>query len=63
MSSENRDILIESLEFILDAVATQATGKNRADIGLYLISLLIADQKVEWEGKLFQDSAGSEKCS
>ncbi|MFA0604924.1 hypothetical protein [Vibrio amylolyticus] len=49
MSLKNRDILLEAMEFIIDAVALSTEGENRAEVGLYLMSLLVADQKNELE--------------
>ncbi|USP16136.1 hypothetical protein [Vibrio gazogenes] len=49
MLLEDQDFFVESVEFVLDAVAQDQIGNSRADIGIYLISLLIADQKLRSE--------------
>ncbi|WP_159439426.1 hypothetical protein [Vibrio spartinae] len=46
MLLEDQDFFVESVEFVLDAVAQDQAGNSRADIGIYLISLLIAEQKI-----------------
>lgn len=47
MSLKEQDILLPAMEFIVDAVALSTEGENRADVGIYLMGLLIADQRKE----------------
>jgi len=47
MSLENRDILNKAMEFILDAVALSTDGESRADIGMYLMGLVLANEGKE----------------
>ncbi len=47
MSLEREDIFLSAMGFIIDAVALSTDGESRADIGIYLMSLLVADQKKE----------------
>ena len=47
MSLKQQDIFLQAMEFIIDAVALSTEGESRADIGIYLMSLLVADQKEE----------------
>ncbi|MDW6094340.1 hypothetical protein SBX64_17510 [Vibrio rhizosphaerae] len=54
MLLEDQDFFVESVEFVLDAVAQDQVGNSRADIGIYLISLLIADQKLR-SGSMLSD--------
>lgn len=35
------------MAFIIDAVALSTEGESRADIGIYMMSLLVADQREE----------------
>ncbi|MFS1922421.1 hypothetical protein [Vibrio lentus] len=35
------------MEFIIDAVALSTEGESRADVDIYLMSLLLADQREE----------------
>lgn len=35
------------MAFIIDAVALSTEGESSADIGIYMMSLLVADQKEE----------------
>lgn len=47
MSLKNQDIFLQAMGFIIDAVALSTEGESRADMGIYLMSLLVADQKGE----------------
>ena len=47
MSLERENIFLDAMGFIIDAVALSTVGESRADIGIYLMSLLVADQKKE----------------
>ncbi|GAB1086105.1 MAG: hypothetical protein SStaTSB_41180 [Shewanella algae] len=47
MSLEREDIFLDAMGFIIDAVALSTDGESRADIGMYLMRLLVADQKKE----------------
>jgi|GEM_PF-2208633 len=49
MSLKEKDIFLQAMDFIIDAVALSTDGENRADIGIYMMSLLVADQKKELE--------------
>ena len=45
MSLKEQDIFLQAMEFIIDAVALSTEGESRAYVGIYLMSLLVADQK------------------
>lgn len=47
MSLKDKDIFLQAMEFIIDAVALSTEGESRADIGIYMMSLLVADQREE----------------
>jgi len=47
MTLKSQDIFIQAMGFIIDAVALSTEGESRAEIGIYLMSLLVADQKEE----------------
>ncbi|MEZ9527369.1 hypothetical protein AB4148_00185 [Vibrio sp. 10N.286.51.F4] len=47
MSLKQQDIFLQAMEFIIDAVALSTEGESRADVGIYLMSLLVADQREE----------------
>ncbi|MFA0233588.1 hypothetical protein [Vibrio sp. 10N.222.55.C7] len=47
MSLKQRDIFLHAMEFIIDAVALSTEGESRADVGIYLMGLLVADQREE----------------
>ena len=47
MSLKERDIFLQAMEFIIDAVALSTEGESRADVGIYLMGLLVADQRSE----------------
>ena len=47
MSLKGQDIFLPAMEFIIDAVALSTEGESRADVGIYLMSLLVEDQKAE----------------
>ncbi|MEZ8881721.1 hypothetical protein ACMAZD_25105 [Vibrio sp. nBUS_14] len=47
MSLKQQDIFLQAMGFIIDAVALSTEGESRADIGIYLMSLLVADQREE----------------
>ncbi len=47
MSLEREDIFLDAMGFIIDAVALSTDGESRADLGIYLMSLQVADQKKE----------------
>ncbi|PMK96895.1 hypothetical protein [Vibrio lentus] len=47
MSLKQQDIFLHAMEFIIDAVALSTEGESRADVGIYLMSLLVADQREE----------------
>ncbi|MGO2159260.1 MAG: hypothetical protein ACTH4J_02195 [Vibrio toranzoniae] len=49
MSLKQQDIFLQAMEFIIDAVALSTEGESRADVGIYLMSLLVADQREELE--------------
>ncbi|MEZ8363740.1 hypothetical protein AB6C96_01170 [Vibrio cyclitrophicus] len=44
MSLKQQDIFLQAMEFIIDAVALSTEGESRADVGIYLMGLLVADQ-------------------
>ncbi|EJN6829086.1 hypothetical protein NPU43_003021 [Vibrio cidicii] len=45
MSLKEKDLFLQAMEFIIDAVALSTDGESRAEVGLYLMSLLVAEQK------------------
>ncbi|ELL0595133.1 TPA: hypothetical protein ACGVAU_000624 [Vibrio vulnificus] len=45
MSLKEQDLFLQAMEFIIDAVALSTDGESRAEVGLYLMSLLVAEQK------------------
>lgn len=47
MSLKQQDIFLQAMEFIIDAVALSTEGESRADVGIYLMGLLVADQREE----------------
>lgn len=47
MSLKKQDIFLQAMEFIIDAVALSTEGESRADVGIYLMGLLVADQREE----------------
>ncbi|OBT07573.1 hypothetical protein [Vibrio cyclitrophicus] len=47
MSLKEQDIFLQAMEFIIDAVALSTECESRADVGIYLMSLLVADQREE----------------
>ncbi|MBY8277253.1 hypothetical protein KW516_05905 [Vibrio fluvialis] len=42
MSLKEQDLFLQAMEFIIDAVALSTDGESRAEVGLYLMSLLVA---------------------
>lgn len=47
MSLKEQDLFLQAMEFIIDAVALSTDGECRAEVGLYLMSLLVAVQTEE----------------
>lgn len=45
MSLKEQDLFLQAMEFIIDAVALSTDGESRAEVGLYLMSLLVAEHK------------------
>lgn len=46
MSFKDTETLSTGIEFIVEAVAVKTNGKDHSALGLYLISLLLEDQKI-----------------
>ncbi|MEI8634769.1 hypothetical protein P4S72_27390 [Vibrio sp. PP-XX7] len=47
MSLDDRDLFIDAIEFVLDAVSRETSDFNRTQIGWYLISLLVSAQQTK----------------
>lgn len=45
MPLKQKDIFLQALELIIDGVALSTPIENRATVGVYLMSLVIADSK------------------
>lgn len=46
MSFKDKETLSTGIEFIVEAVAVKTNGQDHSALGLYLISLLLEDQKI-----------------
>lgn len=46
MSFKDTETLSTGIEFIVEAVAVKTNGQDHSALGLYLISLLLEDQKI-----------------
>ncbi|MEZ9292286.1 hypothetical protein AB4251_26785 [Vibrio lentus] len=46
MSFKDKETLSTGIEFIVEAVAVNTNGQDHSALGLYLISLLLEDQKI-----------------
>ncbi|MCE7556366.1 hypothetical protein [Aliivibrio fischeri] len=45
----NKELYLEAMEFILEGTALSTFGENKSDIAVYLVGLVVADQKEELE--------------
>lgn len=53
MFFKDREILSVGIEFIVESVALNTNGQDHSALGLYLLSLLLEDQKsgLDWDEK------------
>ncbi|CDT65031.1 conserved hypothetical protein [Vibrio crassostreae] len=49
MSFKDTEILSTGIEFIVEAVAVKPNGQDHSALGLYLLSLLLEEQKIGFD--------------
>ncbi|CAK3414284.1 hypothetical protein [Vibrio crassostreae] len=49
MSFKDTEILSTGIEFIVEAVAVKPNGQDHSALGLYLLSLLLKEQKIGFD--------------
>lgn len=43
----NKELYLEAMEFILEGAALSTHGESKSDVAMYLVGLVVADQKEE----------------